>query len=107
MSEILYVPTRRRDESGQVQLEMRTLLDGRLALAAYTSLQELVRCCGPRQPWMGVDSAGLREIHRNTGYDLVLLDAAQPPPPPPSATEDESRRPRGWLQDPIGRTGTR
>lgn len=106
MSDILYVPTRRRDKSGQVRLEMRTLPDGRLALPAYTSLQELVRCCGPRQPWMGVDSAGLQEIHRTTGYDVVLLDARQPPPPP-STAEDECRRSRGWLQDPIGRAGAR
>ncbi|MCK0091249.1 SseB family protein [Rhodococcus sp. F64268] len=103
MSDILYVPTRRRDKSGQVRLEMRTLPDGQLALPAYTSLQELVRCCGPRQPWMGVDSAGLQEIHRTTGYDVVLLDAAQPPP----AAEDEYRRSGGWLQDPLGRTRTR
>lgn len=104
MSEILYVPTRRRDGSGQIRLEMRTLPDGRLALPAYTSLRELVRCCGPRQPWMGVDSTGLQEIHRTTGYDVVLLDARQPPPPPP---EDESGPPRSWLQDPIGRSGNR
>ncbi|TCN52190.1 hypothetical protein EV641_10866 [Rhodococcus sp. SMB37] len=103
MSEILYVPTRRRDGSGQVQLEMRTLLDGRLALPAYTSLQELVRCCGPRQAWMGVDSAGLQEIHRTTGYDLILFDARQPPPPP----EDEYDPPRSRLQDPIGLSGNR
>ncbi|MFD6893963.1 SAV_915 family protein [Rhodococcus sp. NPDC060086] len=107
MSEILYVPTRRRDGSGQIRLEMRTLPDGRLALPAYTSLQELIRCCGPRQAWMGVDRTGLQEIHRATGYDLVLLDAAQPPPPPPPAAEDEYGRSRSRLQNPIGRAGTR
>ncbi|NLV81279.1 MAG: SseB family protein [Rhodococcus sp.] len=105
MDDVLYVPTRRRDGSGQVRLEMRTLADGRLALPAYTSLQELVRCCGPQQPWMGIDSAGLEQIHRTTGYDVVLLDARQPPPPPPS-TDDGYRRPRSWLQDPLGRPRT-
>ncbi|MBH0119632.1 hypothetical protein I0Q12_08915 [Rhodococcus sp. CX] len=105
MGEILYVPTRRRDGSGQVQLEMRALPDGRLALPAYTSLPELTRCCGPRQAWMGVDSAGLQEIHRTTGYDVVLLDGKQPPPPPPSL-EDEFTQPRSWLRDPLGRAET-
>lgn len=100
MSDVLYVPIRRRDSSGQVELEMRTLPDGRLALPAYTSLEELVRCCGPRQPWMGVDSTGLREIHRTTGYDVVLLDGRQPPPP---RVEDEDRP----FEDPLGRRATR
>lgn len=99
MSDVLYVPIRRRDDSGRVRLEMRTLPDGRLALPAYTSLQELVRCCGPQQPWMGVDSAGLQEIHRTTAYDLVLLDARQPPAPPAA---DEYRPTESFLQDPLG-----
>lgn len=102
VGEILFVPTRRRGSAEDVLLEMRTLSDGRLALPAYTSLPELIRCCGPRQAWMGVDSAGLREIHRTTGYDLVLLDGKQPPPPPPPS-EDEYTQPRSWLRDPLGR----
>jgi hypothetical protein len=102
MVEMLFVPTRRRDGSGQVLLETRALPDGRLALPAYTSLPELTRCCGPRQAWMGVDSAGLREIHRTTGYDVILLDGKQPPPPPPPS-EDEYTQPRSWLRDPLGR----
>ena len=100
MSDVLYVPIRRRDSSGQVRLEMRTLSDDRLALPAYTSLEELVRCCGPRQPWMGVDGRGLQEVHRTTGYDVVLLDGRQPPPPP---AEDEDRP----FEDPLGRRATR
>ncbi|KSZ58134.1 hypothetical protein Z045_13075 [Rhodococcus pyridinivorans KG-16] len=100
MSDVLYVPIRRRDSSGQVRLEMRTLPDGRLALPAYTSLEELVRCCGTQQPWMGVDNTGLQEVHRTTGYDVVLLDGRQPPPPP---IEDDDRP----FEDPLGRRETR
>lgn len=50
---------------------------------------------------MGVDSAGLQEIHRTTGYEVVLLDGKQPPPP----SEDEYTQPRSRLRDPIGRAG--
>ncbi|WP_277370747.1 SAV_915 family protein [Rhodococcus rhodochrous] len=100
MSDVLYVPIRRRDSSGQVRLEMRTLSDDRLALPAYTSLKELVRCCGPQQPWMGVDRRGLQEIHRTTRYDVVLLDGRQPPPPP---VEDDDRP----FENPLGRRATR
>jgi len=104
MSDVLYVPIRRRDGSGQIELEMRTLPDGRPALPAYSSLQELVRCCGPQQPWMGVDSPGLQEVHRTAGYDMVLLDTRQPPPPP---DEDEDHPSEYLLDDPLGRRGSR
>ncbi|WP_338109532.1 SAV_915 family protein [Rhodococcus zopfii] len=91
---------------------MRTLPDGRLALPAYTSLPELIRCCGPRQAWMSVDSAGLQEIHRTyrrrvsaaahsrfaealRGPTTILNDAraqcSDRAPPVDAPTEDDSR----------------
>ncbi|WP_280761589.1 SAV_915 family protein [Prescottella agglutinans] len=60
-------------------MELRRLPDGRLALPAYTSLDQLVNCCGGHQPWAAVDDDGLREVRRSTGYDVVLLDAELPP----------------------------
>ncbi|MEV0947132.1 SAV_915 family protein [Rhodococcus sp. NPDC049939] len=76
---VLYLPMLPRSASGQVQLELRTLPDGRLALPAYTSPAQLARCCGEGQPWGAVNSDGLDEIKSSTGYDVVLLDAEMPP----------------------------
>jgi len=75
---ILYVPIAGRPGTA-AHLELRRLPDGRLALPAYTSLDKLVNCCGPHQPWGAVDDDGLRQVRRSTGYDVVLLDAAFPP----------------------------
>ncbi|CAM2954466.1 SAV_915 family protein [Prescottella defluvii] len=75
---VLYVPVTGRPGAA-AHLELRRLPDGRLALPAYTSLQQLVSCCGPHQPWGAVDDDGLREVGRATGYDVVLLDAKLPP----------------------------
>lgn len=76
--DVLYVPVVSRPGAA-AHVELRRLPDGRLALPAYTSLEQLVNCCGPHQPWGAVDDAGLREVRRATEYDVVLLDAKLPP----------------------------
>src|SRR5574340_1362687 len=103
VAELLFVPTRPRDGSGRVELEMRGLRDKRLALPAYTSLDRLVACCGARQSWIAFDSAGMREVERLTGYDVVLLDAMQPAETQShgGSADITNRTPRSWLESPI------
>lgn len=75
--DVLYVPVVGRPGAA-AHLELRRLPDGRLALPAYTSLDQLVSCCGAHQPWAAVDDDGLREVARATRYDVVLVDAQLP-----------------------------
>ncbi|AOW93795.1 hypothetical protein BFN03_17145 [Rhodococcus sp. WMMA185] len=91
-----------------MQLELRTLPDGRLALPAYTSPAELARCCGAGQPWGAVNADGMGEIKRSTGYDVVLLDGEMPPgarresvPRDPGDEEPGSHIPMSFLQKPF------
>lgn len=102
---VLFVPTRPRDGSGSSLLEMRTLTDGRLALPAYTSLERLTSCCGPQQPWIAIDAHGLRETENDTGYEVVLLDAAMPVSEQKhtSLDDDGDSPPASWLHNPMGR----
>ncbi|WP_305093349.1 SAV_915 family protein [Prescottella sp. R16] len=100
---ILYLPITGRP-GAMAQLELRRLPDGRLALPAYTTLDQLVTCCGPHQPWASVDDTGLRDVAQTTGYDTVLLDAELPAearhremPPEP-----DEYRPTSWLSDGWG-----
>ncbi|RVW02278.1 hypothetical protein EF834_11690 [Rhodococcus spongiicola] len=110
---MLYVPMLPRNGSGQVQLELRTLPDGRLALPGYTSLNRLTQCCGKGQPWGAIDSGGLDDIKRMTGYDVVLLDAEMPSgsrrDTVPYAQDEEEpggHLPASFLEEPYG-TGRR
>ncbi|MFC7449729.1 SAV_915 family protein [Rhodococcus daqingensis] len=101
-ADILFVPTPPRDASGQVQLELRTLPDGRLALPVYTSIPSLVRCCGPFQHWSALDGSGFDGVKAATGFDVALVDASIPnehrqrPPEPVQA--DDTALPDSWLE---------
>lgn len=109
---LLYVPTRPSDGSGRALIEMRTLPDGRLALVAFTSLAQLTRCCGARQPWLALDDRGLADVEAMTGYDLVLVDVKIPPEPVRKVEDDEwegegdvgDHIPRSFMHSPIGTT---
>ena len=100
--DVLYVPVAGRPGAA-AHLELRRLPDGRLALPAYTSLEQLVSGCGPHQPWGAVDDDGLREVRRATGCDVVLLDAKLPPDQwrreSPADVDDEpgDQLPPSWL----------
>lgn len=103
---VIYVPTRSvRD--GQVQMNLYRLPDGRLALPTYSSLTELISCCGSAQTWAAYDTQGVSELRRLTDIDVFLLDAKLPDELKqfgrPVSDEVESSAPRSWLQDPLGR----
>lgn len=72
---VLYVPIRVA-RAGGVQVELRRLDDGRIALPAYTSPAELVRGCGPAQRWAALDGIGMRALR--SSCDVVLVDVQLP-----------------------------
>lgn len=98
--DVLLAPVRGRDRSGRFWIERRTLPDGRIALPVYTSVAALVRCCGPDQRWIGLNTAGMATVRRDPGYDVVLVD-----PDLPDRTEPQSVQLRRVLHDPLGRAG--
>jgi hypothetical protein len=76
----LFVPARKvAAGSDRAWPELRTLTDGRLALLAYTSVAELVRACGPHQPWFGVPAAWLPRMGQVCRFETVALNAEIPP----------------------------
>jgi hypothetical protein len=105
-ADVLFVPTRPRDASGRVQLELRSLPDGRLALPVYTSIPNLVRCCGPFQHWSALGTSGFDSVKATTGFDVALVDARIPDghrqrPPEPAQSDDEAM-PDSWLESASG-----
>lgn len=77
---VVYLPTGPHDgdRTHQADVELRRTPDGRLALLAYTSVDRVVECCGPHQPWIRVQSDDLPKLHRSHPYDLILLDEEIP-----------------------------
>ena len=76
----LFVPARKvAAGSDRAWPELRTLNDGRLALLAYTSVAELVRACGPHQPWFGVPASWLSRLREACRFETVALNAEIPP----------------------------
>ncbi len=108
--EVLFVPTGPRDRSGQTWVELRRLSDGRTALPVYTSIQELVRSRGLRQPWIGLDNAGMTAVQRSTGYNLVLVNAdlsplgesSEPQVDPGQAEDEPPFNTRNFMERPHG-----
>jgi hypothetical protein len=107
---IAYVPIRPRGVSDtQIYVELLPLKDGGKALLAYTSMEELVRCWGPKQPWGGLDERGLDELKAATGYRVMLLDqeiplelrrpaASRQPEPVVEEQDEDWGMPDSWLE---------
>lgn len=58
----------------EVLFELRRTDDGRIELTVYSTPEELVRCRGPRQPWIGIRTDALDECAAVCGADVVLWD---------------------------------
>lgn len=79
--EVVYVPCAPVEPgAAEVQVVLRTLpaADGASTpvLAAYSSIEELVRACGDAQPWVAMRSAGVEELLESLGAQAALLDVA-------------------------------
>jgi hypothetical protein len=75
----LYLPTGapEADRSG-ASIELRHTPDGQTALIAFSTLDKLIDCCGPHQPWLLVRTENLPTIHAGHPYDLIVLDSPLP-----------------------------
>ncbi|KAA0024441.1 SseB family protein [Antrihabitans cavernicola] len=100
--DVVFVPTRARDDSGNLLVEIRTLADGQRALPAYTSLDTLVRALGQRQPWVALDQRGMTQVQVATDYEIVLINPPKPEPSPIVELIEEpepgDQLPHSWLE---------
>lgn len=77
---MVYLPSQRVAEGDdEVQLELRRLVDGRLAVVAYTTRERLIQGCGESQPWVLLPTRVLEEYRERLGIEAVVLDAELPP----------------------------
>lgn len=95
--------------SGRTAAVLDRLDDGRTALYAYTSEEELRECCGDGRRWI---TARIDRVNRlaavSGGCDLVLLDAVMSEQLRRAMDADhepevEDFAPRSWMSSPIGR----
>lgn len=76
---MVYVPTRQAHcQAEDIEVELRPLEDGRVALLAYSALDRLVACCGDAQPWALLPASAVDEVAEGTPFDVVLLDIELP-----------------------------
>lgn len=73
----LYLPLVRGSDDEQVVV-VRTLVDGRRGLLAYTALDRLADKCGHEQPWMLVMTSELGRIKQEQPFDVVAFDVDVP-----------------------------
>jgi hypothetical protein len=73
---MLYVPSRphRRGSNSHADLELGEAESGDVVLLAYTSKQQLLACCGVRQPWVAIDAESISDVCWQAGADLVVFD---------------------------------
>jgi hypothetical protein len=76
--EYVFVPVREVPAGAEALLELRTLIDGRLALPVYASATSLVRCCGDAQPYGVFPAAAVEELFVASGADVVGADLPLP-----------------------------
>lgn len=76
---MVYLPSQRVAQGDdEVRLELRRLVDGRLAAVAFTTRERLVQGCGENQPWVLLPTSALEEYRERLGIEAVVLDAELP-----------------------------
>jgi len=75
---IAYVPIRPRAGRERLDLEMKPLSGGGLALLVYTSLDRLLSCLGARQHWVALTEQGLAQVKTVTRYRELMIDQPIP-----------------------------
>jgi len=75
----VYLPAQRVVPPGQpAPVEIRVLEDGTRAMLAYSTLDQLIACCGEYQPWAKVRGCDIHDIQDQGDADVVLWDHALP-----------------------------
>lgn len=79
--DLAYVPTQVELSPGDenATLKLATTTDGELAALAYSSLEELVRCCGDQHPWVSFRTERIDALPSVTGADVLLWNEELPP----------------------------
>ena len=73
---LVYVPCTARDSGrSEIQIALKPLEDGRLAMLVFTSLDLLVTGCGEQQPWVALPESALEDTFRSSAADVVAVDA--------------------------------
>ncbi|GAB3271948.1 hypothetical protein GCM10027456_60050 [Kineosporia babensis] len=75
---IIYVPCGPARNDNELEVDLRLMSDGRLALPVYSAMDRLVAKCGPGQPWRVFFSTDLERIRLATGFDMIVLDVDIP-----------------------------
>ena len=81
MGDVAYVPTVRELSPGEENAVLKLLSyssTGQLAVLAYSSLEQLVRCCGDRQPWVAFRTERIDALPGVAGADVLLWDEDLP-----------------------------
>ncbi|HEU4674821.1 MAG TPA: SAV_915 family protein [Motilibacteraceae bacterium] len=74
----LFCPATASD-AGTFGLQVAIAPDGRRAVLAYTSLDDLLAGCGPQATWVQLTALGLhRLVQERDEVDTVWLDPARP-----------------------------
>lgn len=76
---LVYLPAHQVPNGGEAEIELRRLVDGRLAAVAFTTLERLVQGCGAAQPWVLLPTAVLEQYRERWGIEAVTLDTELPP----------------------------
>lgn len=80
----VFLPSERVEPGDeQARLVLRLVNGTVLVLPAYSSLDELVRCCGPDQPWVAMRTDDVDALTADLGAGMVLLDTAFTDEPAP------------------------
>ncbi|GDY33884.1 SAV_915 family protein [Gandjariella thermophila] len=73
---VVYIPSRPyRPGDADVAVELHRAPDGRLALLAYPSAQQLHAGCGPHQPWVALPAEEIERVAAESGAQTVLINA--------------------------------
>jgi len=76
---VVYVPSQQMEQGEtELNLELRYLTGGEIAVPAYTSLDRLVAACGSAQPWALLRSEQVWELRDNGTVDVIALDPEMP-----------------------------
>lgn len=70
----VFVPVESAAVDTEAVLELRPTEQGQTVMLAYSSLEQLVECCGDYQPWIAVYAPQVPELIARSGADGVVWD---------------------------------
>ena len=79
--ELAYVPTESQLSHGDESVMVKLIAtgEGEVLALAYSSVEELVRCCGFEQPWVAFEVDKIDALPGVTGADALVWNEELPP----------------------------